>query len=128
MINQNIQNEASIAAITALDKPCVWCITIPASDKGQLEEVVLQVQGVLCLKELPPVVTKFGKDTDKRHLCQYISLTGLDVPAFNVCVESLLEIHSICSCTFSESAMEPLSLDSFLGYPCINISNHYFTS
>ena len=58
LINQNIQNEASIAAITASDKPPMWCITVPASDEGQLEEVVLRVQGVLCLKELPPVVTK----------------------------------------------------------------------
>jgi len=55
-------------------------------------------------------------------------LTGLDVPAFNVCVESLLEIHSIFSRTFSEGAMEPLSPDSFIGYPRINISNRYFTS
>jgi hypothetical protein len=55
-------------------------------------------------------------------------LTGLDVPAFNVSVESLLEIHGMFSRTFSEDAMEPLSPDSFLGYPCINISNHYFTS
>jgi hypothetical protein len=58
LINRNIQNEASIAAITASDKPRVWRITVPASDEGQLEEVVLRVQGVLCLKELPPVVTK----------------------------------------------------------------------
>jgi hypothetical protein len=42
-INQNIQNEASIAAISASDKPRVWHITIPASDEGSVATVMTDV-------------------------------------------------------------------------------------
>ena len=53
------QNDAHNTHITHSDRPQLWCITMTSMEEaGQVEEVILCVQGVLCRKDLPPVESR----------------------------------------------------------------------
>jgi hypothetical protein len=54
-------NQAEIDKLQPVlnDKPTYWWLTIPTSDAGQSEELVLSMQGVITNKDLPPVLHKY---------------------------------------------------------------------
>jgi hypothetical protein len=43
--------------VKALDKPKAWRLVEKRND-GALEEIVLSVRGILCAKDLPPMLEK----------------------------------------------------------------------
>ena len=62
------------------------------------------------------------------YLRQSIQLTGLNTPLFNLCIESLVNIHGKFSRKLTVDGFEPFKVDSFGSFPCLNISTRYFTS
>jgi len=55
MISQSPTGLADKVSVTQYDKPRDWRITLPTEEDDVLEEVVLRLQGIECVKALPPV-------------------------------------------------------------------------
>ncbi|KAF8873003.1 hypothetical protein BD779DRAFT_1452340, partial [Infundibulicybe gibba] len=93
------------------------------------EEAVFTIQGVLVVKDLPPIQEKPPQATTRyRYLRQGITITGLGSPTFEYAINAAVDISRMFDRQFPEGKMEPWTAPTTdEGQSCIELSNRYFT-
>ncbi|KZT23616.1 hypothetical protein NEOLEDRAFT_1069191, partial [Neolentinus lepideus HHB14362 ss-1] len=94
------------------------------------EEVILRVQGILCIKDLPPqldpIYIKQNQNYRKAFLRQSIRLTGFSDKMFQRNVDGIQYISRHLSRLFKEGSVTEWQPSDFDGHQALDISNRYF--
>ncbi|TFK60824.1 hypothetical protein BDN72DRAFT_778922 [Pluteus cervinus] len=117
--------------------PASWRLV--NQNKGNGEEIVFTIQGVIEHKSLPPIpgdrksrpLTPFRIVSSKPHLLQQsVTLTGLGTESFESSIEALIKIHNVLSHEFPEgklTAWQPATTGWTSGRG-LTLTNRYFTN
>jgi hypothetical protein len=129
--------------ICAVTHPRCWKMVDASTAPDNSEEIVFSMQGVITLKDLPPIMNRYVLVIKARISCinicgcsprkpkyirQAIQLTGLNTAAFAAGIQNIYKIHDIFSRNFPENALQPFAVDHFMEYTCLNLATRYFTS
>ncbi|TFK59403.1 hypothetical protein BDN72DRAFT_735144, partial [Pluteus cervinus] len=105
-----------------IDSPLSWRLVNQA--KGDDEEVVFTIPGVVKAKALPPILFNPPPRNKCQFLQQNITLTGLGTSSFQESKTALNEMHAVFSRQFPEGRVSFWNA----GGPDIILSNRLFTS
>jgi hypothetical protein len=64
----------------------------------------------------------------QRYLRQSVQLTGFDCPTFVTYIDKLRQLHDMFGRHVPEGKLQPLSIDDFQAFNCLNIATRYFSS
>ncbi|KIM84094.1 hypothetical protein PILCRDRAFT_68465, partial [Piloderma croceum F 1598] len=112
------------------ERPSTWRLIYEGNGLANPEEIMMRVQGIISLKDLPPLTNKPRSVQlwTNIHLRQAVSLTGLGTEKFEQSIDAIIHIHTIFSRTFKDGLLDPWLLSAFKDHNAIDISNRYFTS
>ncbi|KAJ2934233.1 hypothetical protein H1R20_g2861, partial [Candolleomyces eurysporus] len=105
------------------NQPRAWRLCIEKGPDSSLEEACFRVQGVLCGKDLPPVVLNGAR----KYLRQNVKLTGLGNEDMVRCINQIEAIYLKLSNHFKEGSLEPWQPSMFDGNPALEANARYFT-
>ncbi|KAF8236125.1 hypothetical protein L208DRAFT_1253433, partial [Tricholoma matsutake] len=72
------------------------------------EEVIFTIQGIIQLKDLPPVMFKLRIPAHQyKYLHQSVTLTSLGSPTFTSALQAVKFIYDHFDCQFEEGILEP---------------------
>ncbi|KIM90321.1 hypothetical protein PILCRDRAFT_31490, partial [Piloderma croceum F 1598] len=110
--------------------PSTWRLIYEGNGPANPEEVVMRVQGIISLKDLPPLTNKprLVPSQTSIHLRQAVTLTGLGTEKFEQSVDAFIQIHTMFSRIFKDGILDPWLLSAFGDHNAVDISNRYFTS
>ncbi|CAA7267778.1 unnamed protein product [Cyclocybe aegerita] len=112
---------------TYTEYPRCWKLTY-LDNNGGIEEVVLQVQGIITGSTMPPIKWPFKIEPCQRaYFCQSAALTGFGSESFADAIRCIEEIHNIFARHFPEESLELWNASSSAGYLTIDMANRYFT-
>lgn len=115
--------------IIQVNGPKTWRLVGAEVNESEREEAVFTLQGVIIMKDLPPVTDKPKLLTNDRYkyLRQSLTLTGFGSPTFNNAVSAAQTIHRLFDRNFAESEMEPWTIATAGEQLSFDMTNRYFT-
>ena len=128
--------------ITSVLHPHCWKVTTTSKDSNESQEIVFSIQGILCMKDLPPLVKRLvfvlcdilysqqhviSRSNNPRFLRQGIQITGLNTPMFQKSIHGLFSIHALLGHEFPDGFLHEFEADKFMEYGCINLAKQYLT-
>ncbi|KZP16751.1 hypothetical protein FIBSPDRAFT_748313 [Athelia psychrophila] len=109
------------------DKPKCWKLATVDPESGDKEEVVITIQGIICQKELPPLMER-PSSRSIHFVRQQIQLTGLECSIFKRTVQTIQRLDHLLSRQVPDGKMDPLQLPSAFCDTALEPGNRYFTA
>ncbi|KAJ2924206.1 hypothetical protein H1R20_g12887, partial [Candolleomyces eurysporus] len=115
--------------VRAFDQPRAWRLCLDGGADG-LEEACFRVQGVLCGKDLPPVILNGNKSSRlraRKFLQQNVKLTGFGNDDMLQCIKKIEGVYLKMSNHFKEGTLEPWQPSIFDGNVALEANTRLFT-
>ncbi|KAG2022487.1 hypothetical protein CC2G_000229 [Coprinopsis cinerea AmutBmut pab1-1] len=118
--------QTSEFSVTPFELPTCYRLT----SKDDLDqEICLRIIGVICSKVLPPLLNKprIQSDRDLRNLRQFVKVTGLGDPSFEVAMEGVREIFSKFEYVHGAERLIGVEAKLYEGELALDCHSRYFT-
>ncbi|RXW19797.1 hypothetical protein EST38_g6060 [Candolleomyces aberdarensis] len=109
--------------VHSFNQPRAWRLCMDGGSGEGLEEACFRVQGVLCGKDLPPVILNGAR----KFIRQSVKITGFGNEDMLQCIKQIEAVYLKMSNQFKEGSLEPWQPSIFEENAALDASTRYFT-
>ncbi|KAF8548668.1 hypothetical protein OG21DRAFT_1526337 [Imleria badia] len=103
-------------------------MVVQDDESGEIDELILTIQGYLIKKDLPPIQTMPRGPAMAKYIKQSATIVGLGLATFDNTVLTIRTVHLLLTHNYTQGKLQPWKLDTYKNQHIIDLGNRYLTS